>query len=105
MYSNLDMVLSFAVFCGFACTALKCCSTVFMTALILQAKRLVKSSIIAVETTEQEVDDDDFFQDNAEVADFVNAHRGAEILPAAGGDQQGRHHVYTTQELHAQCPC
>ncbi len=48
----------------------------------LQAKRLVKSSIVAVETTEQEVDDDDFIQDNAEVTDFVQAHRGSEIPPA-----------------------
>ncbi len=49
----------------------------------LQAKRLVKSSIIAVETTEQEVDDEDFIQDSAEVTDFVKAHRGSEIPPAA----------------------
>ena len=42
----------------------------------------MKSSIIAVETTEQEVDDEDFFQDNTEVADFVDAHRGSEMLPA-----------------------
>jgi len=48
----------------------------------LQAKRLVKSSIIAVETTEQEVDDEDFVQDNAEVTDFVKAHRGSEIPSA-----------------------
>ncbi len=47
----------------------------------MQAKRLVKSSIIAVETTEQEVDDEDFIQDNAEVTDFVKAHRGSEIPP------------------------
>lgn len=44
----------------------------------------MKSSIIAVETTEQEVDDDDFFQDNAEVTDFVNAHRGSEMPPTDG---------------------
>ena len=49
----------------------------------LQAKRLVKSSIIAVETTEQEVDDEDFIQDSTEVTDFVNAHRGSEIPSAA----------------------
>ena len=47
----------------------------------------MKSSIIAVETTEQEVDDDDFFQDNAEVTDFVNAHRGSEMLPTDGEPQ------------------
>ena len=34
-----------------------------------------------MESTEQEVDDEDFYQDTAEVTDFVNAHRGQEGLP------------------------
>ena len=55
----------------------------------IQAKRLVKSSIIAIETSEQMMDDEDFVQDNAEVTDFVNTHRGSE-MPAASGDH--RHH-------------
>ena len=43
----------------------------------------MKSSIIAVETTEQEVDEEDFIQDSTEVTDFVNAHRGPEVPSAA----------------------
>ncbi len=72
-----------------SCTAPARYSTLDAIYSVLQAKRLVKSSIIAVETTEQEVDDDDFFQDNAEVTDFVNAHRGSEMPPAADGAPQG----------------
>ena len=33
-----------------------------------------------MESNDQEVDEEDFYQDNAEVADFVNAHRGQEEL-------------------------
>ena len=55
---------------------------------VLQAKRLVKSSVISVETTEQEVDDEDFIQDNAEVTDFVQSHRGSEI-PSGPTEPQG----------------
>ncbi|DBA75227.1 TPA: MCM DNA helicase complex subunit mcm6 [Trebouxia sp. C0004] len=59
------------------------CSAVIEPRDVREAKRLVKSSIIAVETTEQEVDDEDFIQDSAEVTDFVKAHRGSEMPPAA----------------------
>ena len=57
----------------------------------MQAKRLVKSSIIAVESVEQEVDDEDFYQDNAEITDFVNAHRGQEVFPdeSTGAESKG----------------
>ena len=48
----------------------------------------MKSSIIAIETTEQMVDDEDFVQDNAEVTDFVNTHRGSDLPSAAGNHQQ-----------------
>ena len=54
----------------------------------LQAKRLLKSSIIAVETTEQEVDDEDFIQHTAEVTEFVQAHTGSEI-PSGPTEPQG----------------
>ena len=60
---------------------------------VVQARRLVKSSLIAVETAEQEVDDEDFIEDNAEVAGFVNAHRGADMAAAADDQQQGQHAV------------
>lgn len=67
----------------------------------MQAKRLVKSSIIAVESTEQVVDDEDFYQDPAEVTDFVNAHRGEEVLPEEGTAQQGEARGLHMQDLKA----
>lgn len=33
-----------------------------------------------MESNDQEVDEEDFYQDNAEVADFVKTHRGQEEL-------------------------
>lgn len=59
------------------------CSAVIEPRDVREAKRLVKSSIIAAETTEQEVDEEDFIQDSTEVTDFVNAHRGPEVPSAA----------------------
>ena len=46
----------------------------------VQAKRLVQSSIIAIESTDQEVDDEEYYQDAADVTAFVNEHRGQEAL-------------------------
>lgn len=54
---------------------------------------MVKSSIIAVESTEQEVDDEDFYQDTAEVTDFVNAHRGQEGLPEGSAGPAGESYL------------
>ena len=42
-----------------------------------------------MESTEQEVDDEDFHQDIAEVTDFVNAHRGQEGLPEGSAGPGG----------------
>ena len=53
----------------------------------------MKSSIIAVESTEQEVDDEDFYQDTAEVIDFVNSHRGQEGLPEGTAGSGGEYFV------------
>ena len=54
---------------------------------LLQAKRLVKSSIIAVESNEQEVDDEDFYQDTAEVTNFIIERRGEAIPPHTSGQE------------------
>lgn len=42
-----------------------------------------------MESTEQEVDDEDFHQDIAEVTDFVNSHRGQERLPEGNAGPGG----------------
>ena len=57
----------------------------------MQARRLVKSSIIAVEHVGQQLDDEDFIEDNTAVTDYVHAHRGTDMPPAANKQQQGQH--------------
>lgn len=42
-----------------------------------------------MESTEQEVDDEDFYQDTAEVTDFVNAHRGQDGVPDGSAGPAG----------------
>lgn len=55
----------------------------------MQAKRLVRNSILSVETTDTQVDDVEFVDDAAEVEDFVRSHQGGGDASGSGAGQPG----------------
>ena len=56
----------------------------------LQAKRLVRNSILSVETTDTQVDEVDFVDDAADVEDFVRSHRDGDDASGSGAAPQGK---------------
>lgn len=66
----------------------------------LQAKRLVRNSILSVETTDTQVDDVEFADDAAEVEDFVRSHRDGDDASGSGPGQGKRcQHACTFSSL------
>lgn len=64
---------------------------------MLQAIRLVKNSIIAIESPEAEVDDVDFVDDLEEIHDVVERFRRNEQIAAQPSDrEQGKQSVELT---------
>ena len=56
---------------------------------LLQAKRLVKNSIISIEAPEADIDDVDSYEDVDEVAGFVAVHRRRAEAAAATAAETG----------------
>lgn len=56
----------------------------------VQAKRLVRNSILSVETTDTQVDEVDFVDDAADVEGFVRSHRDGDDPSGSGAAPQGK---------------